>query len=177
MKGSGKSYSAKRLLLKLIERGVLTVVFDLNGEYSNLWKASETTPNKYGDLFKIFTPRLQRARMHELPFLIPLCEISYDDFATFVNVAQGTPTYQALMQFWRDRGQTQFDLNDMETYVNTQQTINDNVKLALQGRIQAARCTRTIWTKQHRKHNNRYAQNRRRNDHKPCRRWVNGKEA
>ena len=139
MKGSGKSYAAKRLLLKLIERKVLTVVFDLNGEYSNLWKASETTQNKYGDLFQIFTPRLHRARMHELPFFIPLSEISYDDFATFVNVPQGTPTYQALMQFWRDRGQNQFDLNDMETYVNNQQAINDNVRLALQGRIQAAR--------------------------------------
>lgn len=139
MKGSGKSYAAKRLLLKLIERKVLTIVFDLNGEYSNLWKASETKPNKYSDLFKIFTPRLHRTRMNELPFFIPLCEISYDDFATFVNVPQGTPTYQALMQFWRDRGQTQFDINDMETYVNNQQTINENVKLALQGRIQAAR--------------------------------------
>ena len=67
--------------------------------------------------------------MHELPFFIPLSEISYDDFATFVNVPQGTPTYQALMQFWRDRGQNQFDLNDMETYVNNQQAINDNVRL------------------------------------------------
>jgi hypothetical protein len=140
MKGSGKSYSAKRLLLKLIERGVLTIVFDLNGEYLNLWRADERTQNKYGDVVRIFTPRLTRARMHELPFSIPLNEITYDDFATFVSVPQGSPTYQHLMQFWRDRGQTQFDLNDLETFVNDPQNVqNDAVRAALQGRVQAAR--------------------------------------
>jgi hypothetical protein len=138
MKGSGKSYSAKRLLLKLTERGVLTIVFDLNGEYVNLWKANETTQNRYGEHFAIFTPRLARARMHEMPFLIPLSEIGYDDFATFVNVPQGTPTYQALMQFWRERERTRFDLHDFEQWVNTAQNLNDAVKAALLGRIQAA---------------------------------------
>jgi hypothetical protein len=140
MKGSGKSYSAKRLLLKLVERKVLTIVFDLNGEYLNLWKADEKTESKYCSLVRIFTPRLSRARAHELPFCIPLNEITYDDFATFVNVAQGSPTYQHLMQFWRDRGQTQFDLNDLETFVNSPQHVqNDAVRAALQGRVQAAR--------------------------------------
>jgi hypothetical protein len=138
MKGSGKSYSAKRLLLKLIERGVLTIVFDLNGEYINLWKANETTQNKYGDHFAIFTPRLGRARIHEMPFRIPLSEITYDDFATFVTVTQGTPTYQALMQFWREHERTQFDLHDFEQWVNTAQNLNDAVVAALLGRTQAA---------------------------------------
>ncbi len=38
MKGSGKSYLAKRLLLKLIDQNILTVVFDLNAEYLDLRK-------------------------------------------------------------------------------------------------------------------------------------------
>jgi len=137
MKGSGKSYSAKRLLLKLIERKVLTLVFDLNAEYLNLWKADENMPNKYAEVVKVFTPRLRRAQFNELPFFIPLNEIDYDDFATFVNVTQGTPTYQHLMQFWRERGQTQFDLNDLESFANGAQ--NEAVRIALQGRVDAAR--------------------------------------
>jgi len=137
MKGSGKSYSAKRLLLKLIEKGVLTLVFDLNAEYLNLWKADEQTPNKYAGLVKVFTPRLRRAQANEFPFFIPLNEITYDDFAAFVNVLQGTPTYQHLMQFWRERGETQFDLNDLENFVTRVQ--NDAVRTALQGRVDAAR--------------------------------------
>ena len=49
MKGSGKSYLAKRLLLKLIDNNVLTIVFDLNAEYLNLRKADERTPSRYAD--------------------------------------------------------------------------------------------------------------------------------
>ena len=136
MKGSGKSYSAKRLLLKLIEKGVLTLVFDLNAEYLNLWKSNETTPNKYANLIKVFTPRLHRAQANEQPLLIPLNEVTYDDFATFVNVQSGSPTYQHLLQFWRDRGGNEFDLNDLETFSDSAQ--NDAVKMALQGRVAAA---------------------------------------
>jgi len=139
MKGSGKSYFAKRLLLKLIERKVLTIVFDLNAEYLNLWKANENTPNKYAELVKVFTPRLKLARSNEQPLFIPLNEISYDDFATFLNVPQGLPTYQHLMQFWRERGQTQFDLNDLERFASNVQV--EAVKAALQGRVDAARAS------------------------------------
>lgn len=137
MKGSGKSYCAKRLLLKLIEKRVLTLVFDLNAEYVNLWKAEDNKPNKYAELVKVFTPRLRRAQAYEQPFFIPLNEITYDDFATFVNVTPGTPTYQHLMQFWRERGESQFDLNDLENFVRDVQ--NDAVRTALQGRVDAAR--------------------------------------
>lgn len=137
MKGSGKSYSAKRLLLNLIEKGVLTLVFDLNGEYLNLWKADPETPNKYAGLIRVFTPRLVRARANELPLLIPLNEISYDDFATFMSVSQGSPTYQHLMEFWRGRRGGQFDLNDLESFANRVQ--NEAVRMALQGRVDAAR--------------------------------------
>lgn len=137
MKGSGKSYSAKKLLLKLIENKVLTLVFDLNAEYMNLWKVDENTPNKYAGLIKVFTPHLPRAQVNELPLFIPLSEIGYDDFAAFVNVPQGTPTYQQLMQFWRERRGTQFDLNDLERFADGVQ--NEAVRMALQGRVDAAR--------------------------------------
>lgn len=137
MKGSGKSYAAKRLLLKLIEKKVLTLVFDLNGEYLNLWRLDERAPNKYATLIKIFTPHLGMAKSNELPLLIPLNEIDYDDFATFVNVPQGTPTYNHLIQFWKQRRGTQFDLNDLETFVNTIQ--NEAVRIALQDRINVAK--------------------------------------
>jgi hypothetical protein len=80
MKGSGKSYSAKRLLLKLIERGVLTLVFDLNAEYLNLWKAEDGKPNQYASVIKVLTPRLKRAQANEQPLSIPLNEVDYDDF-------------------------------------------------------------------------------------------------
>jgi len=137
MKGSGKSYSAKRLLLKLIEKGVLTLVFDVNAEYLNLWKSDEKTPNKYAGSIKVFTPRLPRAQAYELPLFIPLNEITYDDFATFVNVPSATPTYQHLMQFWREQGDSQFDLNDLENFAD--KVPNEAVRTALQGRVYAAR--------------------------------------
>jgi hypothetical protein len=140
MKGSGKSYSAKRLLLKLIERNVLTIVFDLNGEYLNLWKAEENTPNKYSQVFRVFKPGLRRATAFEHPFLIPLNEISYDDFANFFNVPQGTSTYQQIFQFWRRNRNRQFDLNDLEAFANM--VPNDAVRDALIGRIEAARALR-----------------------------------
>jgi hypothetical protein len=137
MKGSGKSYLAKRLLLKLIERNVLTIVFDLNGEYLNLWRSDEKNPNKYFQVFKILRPGATRATAYEHPFLIPLNEIGYDDFATFFNITQGTPTYQQLFQFWRNNRNTQFDLNDLETFAKN--IPNEAVRDALIGRIEAAR--------------------------------------
>lgn len=140
MKGSGKSYSAKRLLLKLIEKKVLTLVFDLNGEYINLWKSNENDPNKYAQCIKILTPHLSRARMNEMPFSIPLNGITYDDFAKFLGVQEGTPTYQALIQFWDQRRGQQFDLNDLDSWVNDRNTLlNDAVRGALIGRVSAAR--------------------------------------
>jgi hypothetical protein len=137
MKGSGKSYSAKRLLLKLIERNVLTIVFDINGEYLNLWKADEKNPNKYFPVFKTLRPGATRATATEHPFLIPLNEIGYDDFATFFNIVEGTSTYQQLFQFWKNRGNTQFDLNDLETFAKG--IPNEAVRDALVGRVEAAR--------------------------------------
>jgi hypothetical protein len=137
MKGSGKSYSAKRLLLKLIEKKVLTIVFDINGEYLNLWKTDDKTPNKYFQVFKTLRPGATRATAAEHPFLIPLNEVGYDDFATFFNIPQGSPTYQQLFKFWKSKHNTQFDLNDMETFA--QNITNEAVRDALIGRIEAAK--------------------------------------
>ncbi|MCR3906987.1 MAG: ATP-binding protein [Tenericutes bacterium] len=137
MKGSGKSYAAKRILLKLIERNVLTIVFDLNGEYLNLWKAEENKPNRYSPAFRILKPGLTRATAFESPFLIPLNEISYDDFAKFFNVPEGSSTYQQIFQFWRKNKNIQFDLNDFATFVES--VSNEAVKAALVGRIESAK--------------------------------------
>jgi hypothetical protein len=140
MKGSGKSYAAKKLLLRLMERGVLTIVFDVNGEYINLWKADPNTPNSYAQLIKVLVPHLPRAQFNRIPFLIPLNEITYDDFATFLGVAQGIPMYQFLLQFWRQRAGTNFDLNDLEAFVSDPTNVpNEAVRVGLQGRVEAAR--------------------------------------
>lgn len=140
MKGSGKSYSAKRLLLKLIERGVLTLIFDVNGEYLNLWKKDENTPNDYAKCITVLTPHLRTPRTCEIPLLIPLNEISYDEFASHMNIPQGSPTFQVLMQFWKQNAGKQFDLNDLETFVNDPENVqNEAVQMALQDRAKSAK--------------------------------------
>jgi len=142
MKGSGKSYAAKRLLLKLIEKGVLTIVFDVNGEYLNLWKRDENTPNEYAQCVKVLTPHIRAPKGCEMPLHIPLSEISYDEFASHLNVTQGTPSYQYLVQFWKQRAGKQFDLNDLEAFVKNPENIqNEAVQIALQGRVDAAKAT------------------------------------
>jgi len=142
MKGSGKSYAAKKLLLKLIKKKVLTMVFDINGEYLNLWKRDENTPNDYFEYIKVLTPHLLATQPPQIPLLIPLNEISYDEFAKHLSVQQGTPTYQHLMQFWRQQARRQFDLNDLETYVTNPENVpNEAVQMALQGRVDAARAS------------------------------------
>jgi DNA helicase HerA-like ATPase len=140
MKGSGKSYAAKKLLLELIEKKVLTLVFDLNAEYLNLWKSEDNKPNRYATQIKILTPHLRSARVNEIPFFIPLNEITYDDFARFMEVPQGAPTYQVLLQFWRQRAGAQFDINDLDNFVSDPINVpNEAVRVALQGRVETAR--------------------------------------
>jgi hypothetical protein len=118
MKGSGKSYAAKKLLLKLIDQGILSIVFDLNAEYINLWKDEKGKPNSYQDRIKIMTPHLPNAIMNNQPFMIPLNELTYDDFANFLNIRSDTAMYNQLVQFWHEAGNREFDLNDFEGYVN-----------------------------------------------------------
>ncbi|MGZ4918542.1 MAG: hypothetical protein ACXV4C_10390 [Halobacteriota archaeon] len=37
----------------------------------------------------------------ERRLIIPLHEITYDDFASFSNIPRDSPTYLYLIQFWR----------------------------------------------------------------------------
>jgi len=142
MKGSGKSYLAKRLLLKLIERGVLTLVFDVNGEYVNIWRRDQDKPNEYARCIRVLVPHTRTPQGCETPLLIPLNEISYDEFATHMNVTPGTPSYQHLMQFWKQRSGRQFDLNDLESFVSDPNNVqNEAVRIALQGRVDSAKAS------------------------------------
>jgi hypothetical protein len=140
MKGSGKSYAAKKILLDLIKHRVLTIVFDVNGEYLNLWKKDLNQPNEFMPYIKVLSPRIHNAQGVELPLTIPLNEISYDDFAHFMTVQEGSPSYQHLMQFWKLWAGKQFDLNDLETYVKDANNVpNEAVRIALQGRVDTAK--------------------------------------
>jgi len=71
MKGSGKSYLAKRLLLKLIDNGILSIVFDVNAEYLNLRNADAHTPSQYADRMITFTPYLAHESDAERVLMIP----------------------------------------------------------------------------------------------------------
>jgi hypothetical protein len=137
MKGSGKSYLAKRLLLKLIDNNVLTLVFDLNAEYLNLGKADDETLNRYTDRIVTFTPYLAEETNSERILTIPIHELSYDDFATFVNVQRDSATYLYLIQFWRKNDEVAFTLDDLERFVRT--IDNDYVREGLLQRLEVAR--------------------------------------
>ncbi|MEP0825015.1 MAG: DUF87 domain-containing protein [Nitrososphaera sp.] len=117
-KESGKSYFAKKILLRLIRRGIVTIVFDLNSEYVNLWRSDseEIQPNEYAQNIRILVPRLQAARDNQVPFNIPLHEISYDDFAQIVNIGREQSMYGHLINFWDGHRHQQFDLNDLEQF-------------------------------------------------------------
>ncbi len=142
MKGSGKSYAAKKILLELIKRRVLTIVFDVNGEYLNLWRKDLNQPNDFMPYVKVLTPHIRNAQGVELPLAIPLNEVSYDDFARSMSVPEGNPSYQHLMQFWKQWSGKQFDLNDLESYVKDATNVpNEAVRMALQGRVESARAS------------------------------------
>lgn len=136
MKGSGKSYSAKKILLRLIEKGKVTLVFDLNGEYLNLWRDDSSRPGDYAAYIKVLNPRATRATANEIPFRIPLEEVSYDEFADFTNIDRTTQMYNELIIFWSNQ-RGSFDLNDLEQYVRGIQ--NEFVRRGLEGKIRAAR--------------------------------------
>jgi len=137
MKGSGKSYLAKRLLFKLMDHHVLTLIFDLNAEYVNLRKADEHTPNQYADRMITFTPYLAKETDFERTLTIPVHELSYDDFATFVNIQRDSATYLYLIQFWRKNDGIAFTLDDLERFVISIE--NDYVREGLLQRLEVAR--------------------------------------
>ncbi len=140
MKGTGKSYLAKKLLLKLLNRGKIVIVFDINGEYVNLWKKPDGSPNEYFDRIKILDPQASREKKPTLPLKIPLDKISSDDFASFMNVGPNTQMYDVLMAFWYEDQPK--NLNHLESLIKKAYTNGELNRLAYQGlmsRIKTAR--------------------------------------
>lgn len=137
MKESGKSYASKKLLLRLIEQKVVTIVFDLNAEYVNLWKKDESgSPNGYANYIRVLTPYLGHPTAQEVPFRIPLNEITADDFARLMNVPEMSAMHQNLMQFWNDHRGQAFDLNELQQFVNKISQLE--VRTGLQTRVRTA---------------------------------------
>ncbi len=136
MKGSGKSYAAKKILLKLIENGKAIVVFDLNGEYTNLWRDEQGKPGAFAARVRVLNPKATKASASEVPLRIPLNEVGYDEFASFTNTNPATQMYNELIVFWGQKGP--FDLDDLESWVN-QNIENKYVKTGLLGKIRMAK--------------------------------------
>jgi hypothetical protein len=139
MKGSGKSYSAKKLLLRLIDAGKVAVVFDINGEYAGLGADDSGNPNRYAGRIIVLDPKADHRRENEIPLRIPLSEITYEDFADFMNIDTNTQMYNELIVYWSTSGR--IDLNDFENWVNTR-VANDLVRTGLLGKIRTARALR-----------------------------------
>jgi hypothetical protein len=139
MKESGKSYAAKKLLLTLIDNGVVNLVFDLNAEYINLGKKTDDQPNEYQDRIRIFRPHIRRATAVEIPLRIPLNEMNAEDFARLMNISPEASMFLSLQQFWHSHRGQQFDLQDLSSFVSAIQ--NEAVRIALQTRIQAAQAS------------------------------------
>jgi hypothetical protein len=116
---------------------VLTLVFDLNAEYLNLRKADDHTPNRYADRMVTFTPYVTEETDFERVLTIPVHELSYDDFATFVNIQRDSATYLYLIQFWRKHKDVTFTLDDLERFVMAIE--NDYVREGLLQRLEVAR--------------------------------------
>lgn len=136
MKGSGKSYAAKKILLKLIESGKVVIVFDLNGEYVNLWRDEEGKPGTFAGRVRVLNPKATTATAGEVPLRIPLNEVSYDEFASFTNTNPATQMYNELIVFWEQKGP--FDLDDLESWVK-QNIENKYVQTGLLGKIRMAK--------------------------------------
>lgn len=89
------------------------------------------------DWIVTFTPYLSEETNLELSLTIPIHELSYDDFATFVNVQRNTATYLYLIQFWRKNNDIAFTLDDLEQFVLGIE--NDYVREGLLQRLEVAR--------------------------------------
>jgi len=137
-KGSGKSYFSKRLLLKLIRAGVLSVVFDINGEYQHLHlDKAGNNPSEFSDSITILDPMARNARGNVIPFRIPLSDLTAQQFCKYMRVATDA-TQNAIYQYWNDNRGSTFNLDDLETHFMAPQ-INQLVRNAIRDRIQYAR--------------------------------------
>jgi len=135
MKGSGKSYAAKKILLELVKMGRVVIVLDLNSEYINLWRNEKGGPNQYAGRIVVLDPKTTEACENRVPLRIPLHEISYDDFAAFTGIDRTTQMYNELIVFWeRERS---FSLDDLEEWAESIE--NRYVRAGLLGKIRAAR--------------------------------------
>lgn len=139
MKGSGKSYSSKKLLLRLIDAGKVAIVFDINGEYTELGIDESGRPNRYSGRIKILDPKAERGDGDRVPLRIPLHAITYEDFADFMGIDSQTQMFNELIVFWATASRP--DLNSLEDWVNSR-IANDHVRLGLLGKIRAARAIR-----------------------------------
>ena len=117
-KKSGKSYFAKRLLLRLIESGVFTLVLDVNQEYQDLGLDENRRPNEYFRNFVVLDPTINDVNGNRRPLRIPLNEITAEEFVEVVEI--GTmPTSAAVFRCWRAlRANGQFDLDDVRAWTD-----------------------------------------------------------
>ena len=156
MKGSGKSYAAKRILLRLVEAGKVVVVLDLNGEYVNLWRDEQGKPGTYAGQVRVLNPKAMKATGSEVPLRIPLNEVGYDEFASFTNTNPTSQMYNELIVFWARGGP--FGVDNLETWVN-QNIENNYVKTGLQGKIRMAKALHIFGLFDLKGHINRMEQN------------------
>lgn len=137
MKGSGKSYLAKKLLLRLIDHGRVTVVFDVNWEYINLWKDENGKPSqKYYDRIEILDPQISQGKQNSDPLRIPLHAVDYDEFAEMLNIDTDTQMYLEIIRFWNKYNK--FDLNDFEDWLD-EADMNKYSREAPKGKVRAAK--------------------------------------
>lgn len=138
MKGSGKSYLAKRLLLRLIDHGKVTIVFDINGEYLKLWRKADGEPSKYYKRIEVLNPLIRVSEGRSSPLRIPLYEVDYDEFANMLNINPETNMYNVLIQFWNSRDR--FDLDDFEDWLERNPVnMHDATQQGLLGKVRTAR--------------------------------------
>ena len=86
-----------------------------------------------------FTPYLDEESDFERVLMIPVHEITYDDFAAFVNVPRESAMYLYLIQFWRQKHDTAFTLDDLERFVKT--IDNEFARAGLLVRVEVARAS------------------------------------
>ena len=148
-KKSGKSYFAKRLLLKLIENRVFTLVLDVNQEYQRLGLDEDDQPNEYFRNFVVLDPTINDVNGNRHPLRIPLNEITAEDFIDYLEITTN-PMSQAIFQCWRAlRDNQQFDLADVSAWIDgvnendgSRNVENEMVRIALAGRIRYAQTLR-----------------------------------
>ena len=148
-KKSGKSYFAKRLLLRLIESGVFTLVLDVNQEYQELGLDENRKPNEYFHNFVVLDPTINDVNGNRRPLRIPLNEITAEEFIEIVEI--GTmPTQLAVFRCWRTlRANGQFDLADVRAWTDGadaqtgQRNVSEEmVRNALESRVRYAESLR-----------------------------------